>query len=440
MLQAHGLAPRSARPVCFNRHSVGIDKRLIQWHGGPQRCSGSGAPTLRPLRAAAAPRRPAQQTPVGAASAAAPAAPGALDPGTTGTADAAGEADGELGARVLERLWLYAPRPRGGGVFGDSPASLGRLLPYRSQEVEAALRYGEGVLPTLSLRQMAGIASALAAAGHVDAAFMAAMAEAAGARLREAPGDGAPEWGPVCHLALAYARLGIHHPGLMQAVAASGARSGREGGPHTGNAGRAFPSVADRAASCIALQRASFQARALVWTLIFAPCDPPAPPRPPATWMLECGDVKMGMRRRASQFTALLASFAALRLRPPRLLAAAGEALKRTERPSLLKHLGPWECVVLVWALGRLSSRGIGQGEVGEDPQGPASPAASVAATASAGGSGVLAVTAYAASWQNALARGDTTAWALVLERATTLVGEAGAGMRPGSPAYGNRA
>jgi hypothetical protein len=125
--------------------------------------------------------------------------------------------------RVLRRLCVYAPRGRGGGVFGDSAASLARVQPYRRREYAAALEEGAAALPSLPLKQLAGVASALAAAQHLDAPFMDALARQAVARLREAAAGG--EWGPICHLAFAYARLGVVDLELMNALAASGARA-----------------------------------------------------------------------------------------------------------------------------------------------------------------------------------------------------------------------
>jgi hypothetical protein len=123
-------------------------------------------------------------------------------------------------AGLLRRLSLYVPRGPRESVFGDGPAALARLQPYRRQEFEAALRDGRGELESLSLRQLAGVASALAAARHEDAAFMTELGNAAVARLRSMwP---AAEWGPVCHLALAYARLALLHAPLMEALAAAG--------------------------------------------------------------------------------------------------------------------------------------------------------------------------------------------------------------------------
>jgi hypothetical protein len=122
---------------------------------------------------------------------------------------------------------VYVPRGREGGVFGDGPASLGRLVPYRRRELGAALRGGPdtaAALASMSLRQLAGVASALATAGFSDEAVVGLVAAEATARLRETAPNA--EWGPVCHLALAFARLRARDAALMEAVVASGACAG----------------------------------------------------------------------------------------------------------------------------------------------------------------------------------------------------------------------
>ena len=140
------------------------------------------------------------------------------------------DAEREQALRLLGRLCLYVPYGRGGGVFGDGPASLARVQPYRRREVAAALEHGAAELPRLSLRQLAGLASALAAAQHADAPFMAALAAEAAKKLRAQAAAGGGEWGPVCHLAIAYARQGFVDDALMQALAA-----GEQPGPGHGH-------------------------------------------------------------------------------------------------------------------------------------------------------------------------------------------------------------
>jgi hypothetical protein len=60
-----------------------------------------------------------------------------------------------------------------------------------------------------------------------------------------------------------------------------------------------------------------------------------------------------------------VASYAALQLRPARLLSALSEALKQQHWPATLAMAGAWESVVLVWAFGRLEGRAapVGSGE-----------------------------------------------------------------------------
>jgi hypothetical protein len=133
--------------------------------------------------------------------------------------------------------------------------------------------------------------------------------------------------------------------------------------------------------------------------------------------MLERRAVKWSTRRRASQLAALLGAFAALRLRPPRLLAAAAEAVKQTEAPSLLRHLGPWDSVVLVWAMARLSGPAVFAAASAAAAAGSEAEAPVTAGTAGAGGG------SGGASNGGLLAGGEAAALALVLERATTQVG-----------------
>lgn len=121
--------------------------------------------------------------------------------------------------------------------------------------------------------------------------------------------------------------------------------------------------------------------------------------------MLESGAVKLTTQRRASQLAGLVAAFAALRLLPRRLLAAACEALKQ-QAPLAVAYLGPWESVVLTWALSRLDGGGGG-------------------ASSGSGGGGSSAVPGGPQSVR------DPTAWALLLDRATRQVG--GARARAGS-------
>lgn len=72
--------------------------------------------------------------------------------------------------------------------------------------------------------------------------------------------------------------------------------------------------------------------------------------------MLEARAVSFKTRRRASQLAALVGAFAALRVRAPRLLDAVAETLKQPGAPGALSLTGPWESVVLVWAVGRLAA------------------------------------------------------------------------------------
>lgn len=379
------------------------------------------APTLPPggkrsgrARPAAA-LAPGTQAPAAASSGGAPA-PAADDP-------AAAERAAALA--LLRRLCLYVPRGRGGGVFGDGPSSLARAAPYRRLEYAAALAHGRALLPELSLRQLAGVASALAAARHDgDPAFLRALAAEAAARLRADAAAGGGEWGPACHLALAFARLGVADAALMRELAASGGRR---------RPGRRLLSVfscslaAARvlqwrvplldgfgfelatallalagSSNCAAIgQRRHAPLPSLPLPHVHThPTSPPTPPHQPpaAALLLERGAVKLSSRRRLSQLAGLLAAFAALRMRPPRLLAAAAEALKARGRPPPLALLGPWESVVVVWAFGRLAAGG--------------------------GGSGVDARSEPAAAAGGAQAAGavDAAAWSLLLEHSTTVV------------------
>ncbi|GBG00548.1 hypothetical protein Rsub_13313 [Raphidocelis subcapitata] len=299
-----------------------------------------------------------------------------------GAAQAAGD-EGEDDAAaaaarlLLRRLSLYVPRGPRDSVFGDGLAALARAQPYRRAEFEAALRDGRSELASLSLRQLAGIASALAAARHVDAPFMAALGDAAVAVLRASwPGA---EWGPVCHLALAYARLGLLHEPLMAALAAA------------------------------------------------------------ATLLLDEGAVKLGTWRRASQVAGLVAAYAALRLRPARLLAAVAEAAKQVEAPSLLGHLDAWESVVMVWAVGRLEGRNAGSGSRDQGGSGRSGGGATGSGTGSNDSSAALALSspAYSTGSPTALQQSaeaaqaleqrrgrDAALWKLLLDRATTRVGQ----------------
>jgi len=211
---------------------------LVQWHCRLQRCStvatrsrsssGGSINTTSIIVPAAAERqssRPAH--PLAASRVAVSAeqqqqqqAVEARPPAAAPAADTEEEAEADTGLRVLKRLCLYVPRGRGGGVFGDGPASLGRVQPYRRKEFAAMIQHSANALPTLSLKQLAGVASALAAAQHLDVDFMKAIARQVVSRLRDARDGG--EWGPICHTALAYARLGVLDAEMMSALAGSG--------------------------------------------------------------------------------------------------------------------------------------------------------------------------------------------------------------------------
>ena len=241
--------------------------------------------------------------------------------------------------RLLARLTLYAPRDSSGGILADGPASLARVAPYRRRQFDVAVLHGRQLLDGMSLRQLAGVACSLAAAQHSDAAFLASLARAAAMRLRDQVAPA--EWGPVCHLATAFARLGFVDTDLMAALAAAGER--HKGAAHLRAARCSGP-------SCMHSRRRCNQRKCLPqWSL------PHAVYLYAGTLLLERGAVKFSTQRRASQLAGLLSAFAALRLRAPRLLSAATDAAKHQQAPSVTALLGPWESVLLVWAVGRLA-------------------------------------------------------------------------------------
>lgn len=65
-----------------------------------------------------------------------------------------------------------------------------------------------------------------------------------------------------------------------------------------------------------------------------------------------------------------MGAFAALRLRPRRLLVAVSEALKEQQQPSALGLMGPWESVIMVWAMGRLLDMASSQDEAALSSEG----------------------------------------------------------------------
>ena len=139
----------------------------------------------------------------------------------------------------------------------------------------------------------------------------------------------------------------------------------------------------------------------------------PSPRRLAAAQLLERGAVSLGARRRASQLAGLVGAFAAMRLRPPRLLAAVAEVLKLQQRPSPLALLGPWESVVVVWAFGRLGQTEDAAGPGGGDAHG-------VGGGGDNGGGAGPAAAARPEGRPAALV--DEALWELLLDRATTLV------------------
>jgi hypothetical protein len=123
---------------------------------------------------------------------------------------------------VLLSLGRYTPTG-----LSDGPASLSQVLPYNAAEVQHALQHGSYLLPRLSAHRLANIAAALAAAGHLDKAFMQRLGSHAAQRLRTAaaPQDSskaALQMRAACFLAVAYARLGLIHEELLQQVALTG--------------------------------------------------------------------------------------------------------------------------------------------------------------------------------------------------------------------------
>jgi hypothetical protein len=127
---------------------------------------------------------------------------------------------------VLLSLGRYTPTG-----LSDGPASLSQVLPYNATEVQHALQHGSYLLPLLTAHRLANIAAALAAAGHVDAAFMQRLGNHAARRLQKAAATAAAptdssvtalQMRAACFLAVAYSRLGLVHEQLLQQVAVTG--------------------------------------------------------------------------------------------------------------------------------------------------------------------------------------------------------------------------
>jgi hypothetical protein len=109
-----------------------------------------------------------------------------------------------------------------------------QVRPYNATEVQAALQYAMQHLPSLYLQQLSNIAGALAAAGHLDPAFMQELGDAAAAKIKAQPhvvdqAGGLRAFRTLCWLAVGFSRLGVLHPELMEQIALYGEAADRAG-------------------------------------------------------------------------------------------------------------------------------------------------------------------------------------------------------------------
>jgi hypothetical protein len=104
-----------------------------------------------------------------------------------------------------------------------------QIRPYNTPEVQAALQHAmqQQLLSKLDLQQLSNMAGALAAAGHLDHAFMAQLGETAAAAVKAQPRllqhtHAMCAFRSLCWLAVGFSRLGVLHAGLMEQIAVYG--------------------------------------------------------------------------------------------------------------------------------------------------------------------------------------------------------------------------